>query len=218
MRLILLGPPGSGKGTQAQLLSQRLGMVHIATGDILREAVRRGTPLGNQARPFMEDGQYVPDALVNDIVAERFRRGDRPEHFLMDGYPRTLAQAVSFDQVLREQFRDLDAVLQLQVSEDEIVRRTGGRRYCPKDSTSYHLVSNPPRKQAGHCDRCGTPLEIRPDDREEKVRERLHVFHQTLPEVIDHYRRQGLLREVNGEGNIQEVFAAILRALEGEKA
>ncbi len=212
MRLILLGPPGSGKGTQAKLLCERLGLAHISTGDILREAVRLGTNLGRQARPFMDQGRYVPDDLVNDIVAERFRRPDRPERFLMDGYPRTLAQAQSFDRVLHEQHLALDAAVLLGVADDEIVRRGAGRRVCPVDGKVYNLVSYPPKTQ-GICDLCGAPLVLRPDDREETIRRRLQVFRQTLPEVIEHYRRQGILKEVCGEGTIAQIAAEIARVL-----
>src|SRR5262249_48122143 len=143
MRLILLGPPGSGKGTQAELLSERLRLEHIGTGDILREAIRRETPLGLRARPFVESGRLVPDDLVNELVAERFRREDRPERFVMDGYPRTLAQAASFDQVLRQQFLDLTAVVLLVVDDEEIIRRVSGRWSCPKPQCkrTYHLVN-----------------------------------------------------------------------------
>jgi adenylate kinase len=213
MRLILLGPPGSGKGTQAKLLSERLGLAHISTGDILREAVRLGTVLGKQAQPYMDQGRYVPDALVNDIVAERFRRADRPERFLMDGYPRTLAQARSFDQVLSDESLDLDAALLLRVSDEELVHRGTGRRVCPKDGRVYHLVHKPPR-EPGRCDECGTALEQRSDDQEETIRHRLRVFNETVPEVIEHYRRRGILREVSGEGTIQEVAETIQKRLQ----
>jgi len=188
-------------------------MAHIATGDILREAVRLGTPLGQQARPFMESGRYVPDQLVNDIVAERFRRGDRPASFLMDGYPRTLAQAQSFDAVLAEQGLPLDRVLVLTTPDAEILRRLGGRRTCPQCQATYHVIFNPPRGAAGQCDRCGAALVQRDDDREEAIRERLRVFHGTLPAVIAHYRKQGVVREVRGEGSIDAIFQAILAAL-----
>ncbi len=212
MRLILLGLPGSGKGTQAKLLCAHLDMAHISTGDILREAVRAGTPLGRQAKPYMEQGKYVPDTLVNDMVAERFLRDDRPERFLMDGYPRTLAQAASFDQALRQAYLGLDAVVLLEVPDEEIVRRASGRRVCPKDGAVYHLLYQPP-KAPGLCDRCGTALEQRADDREDTVRERLRVFHETMPAVIDFYRQQGLVKTVSGEGSVQDIFAAILRSL-----
>src|SRR5437667_10583704 len=153
MRLILIGPPGSGKGTRATLRGDCLGLVHIATGDILREAIRLGTAAGRKAEPFVNNGKLVPDDLVNELVADRFRRDDRPERFVMDGYPRTLAQAASFDQVLRQQFMDLSAVIVLLVSDEEILRRLGGRWICPKTDckASYHVRTKPPRVP-GICD------------------------------------------------------------------
>jgi adenylate kinase len=215
MRLIIIGPPGSGKGTQAVLLSQRLGLAHISTGDILREAIAVGTPAGKLAEPLYKYGKLVPDAMVNEMVVERFRRDDRPERFIMDGYPRTLAQAAAFDQLLRQQFLNVLAVPYLTVSDDEIVRRLSGRRICPKPpgcGATYHLVMNPPKKP-GICDRCGTALVQRPDDKEETVRHRLQVYHETVPAVIEHYRSQGLLREVSGEGSIEEIYAWLVHAL-----
>src|SRR5438067_11277094 len=154
MRLILVGPPGSGKGTQAKLLSSRLGLVHIGTGDILREAGRQNTPLGQVALPYMRSGQLVPDDLVNEIVAEYFRRDGRPDRFVLDGYPRTLAQAASFDQVLRQHFLDLQAVVHMIVEDEEIVRRLSGRWSCPKCKSTYHLTKKPPLNP-GVCDKCG---------------------------------------------------------------
>src|SRR6516162_1135032 len=140
MRLILVGPPGSGKGTQAELLSTRINLVHISTGDILREAVQKKTRLGLQVDSYLASGKLVPDDLVNEVVAERFRRDDRPERFVMDGYPRTLAQAASFDQVLRQQFLNLTAVVVLTVGDEEILRRLSGRRFCPKCQATYHIL------------------------------------------------------------------------------
>jgi adenylate kinase len=212
MRLILIGPPGSGKGTQAKLLSERLGLAHISTGDILREAVRLGSATGKLAEPYVKSGKLVPDALVNDLVVERFRRPDRPEHFVMDGYPRTLAQAVAFDQVLREQSLDIQAVPLLVVDDDEIVRRLSGRRTCPKCQATYHLVTRPPRVP-GICDVCGTPLVQRDDDKEETIRLRLRIYHDTVKDLIAHYCSQGLLREVPGTGTLEEIHANILRAV-----
>src|SRR5262245_44313217 len=180
MRLILLGPPGSGKGTQAQLLCQRLNLTHISTGDILRDAVSRGTDLGRQAKSYMTAGQLVPDALVNGVVAERFRRPDRPESFVLDGYPRTLAQAESLDAVLKEQGLALTAVVSLVVPDEEIVARLSGRRTCPNPTckATFHVTFKPPRVP-DVCDVCGTRLTVRDDDREETVRNRLTVDHET---------------------------------------
>src|SRR5262249_9828639 len=153
MRLILLGPPGSGKGTQAKLLSSRLNLAHIGTGDILREAVRQKTPLGVQVKPYIDNGQLVPDDLVNEVVTDRFRGGRRPERFVMDGYPRTLAQAASFDQVLRQEFLDLSAVVLLIVDDSEIVKRMTGRLICPNCKRPYHIINNPPKVDK-LCDVC----------------------------------------------------------------
>ncbi len=213
MRLILLGPPGSGKGTQAKLLSERLGLMAIGTGDILREAIRLGTPAGRLAEPYYVSGRLVPDDLVNELVADRFRRDDRPERFLMDGYPRTVAQAASFDQVLRQQFLNLTAVIQLVVDDAEIVRRLSGRWICPNPAckATYHTTFKPPRV-AGICDECGTPLIQREDDKEQTIRQRLAVYHQNTAELIGYYRAQGLLREVAGDSDIETIYAQIVQA------
>jgi adenylate kinase len=215
MRLILIGPPGSGKGTQAKLLCTRLGLFHFGTGDILREAIRLNTPAGRRAQPYVVSGQLVPDDLVNELVADRFRREDRPERFVMDGYPRTLAQAVSFDQVLRQEFLKIDGVLRLEVDDNEIVRRLSGRWSCPNPGckATYHTVFNPPR-QPGVCDVCQTPLVQREDDREETVRRRLVVYHQNMGSLADYYRAQGLFHPVNGNGDIETIYADIIRVLQ----
>jgi adenylate kinase len=212
MRVILLGPPGSGKGTQAKLLCERLAMTHISTGDILRESVRMSTALGREAQRYMDSGRLVPDTLVNDIIAERFARPNRPTSFLMDGYPRTVNQAESLDGVLREHSLSLDAVLVLEVPDDEIIRRISGRRICPKDQTPYHILCQPP-KAPDVCDLCGTTLIQRSDDQEETVRNRLSQYHATVDGVITFYRQRQGLQTVNGVGPIQEVFAACLEKL-----
>ena len=214
MRLILLGPPGCGKGTQAKLLNRRVQVEHIGTGDLLRNAIRLNTPVGLRARPFVESGQLVPDDVVNELVAERFARDDRPSRFVMDGYPRTLSQAASFDQVLRQQFLDLTAVVLLTVPDEEIVRRVSGRWSCPKPGckATYHTEKNPPRVPAV-CDDCGTALVQREDDRPETVRARLVVYHKDTVELIPHYEAQGLLHTVSGEGEIESVYANIMRVL-----
>jgi adenylate kinase len=212
MRLILVGPPGSGKGTQAKLLSSRLKLVHIGTGDILREAIQKKTPLGKQAKPYIESGRLVPDDLVNEVIAERFHQPDRPENFVMDGYPRTLAQAAAFDQVLRQEFLDLNAVVFILVDDEEIVRRMSGRWSCKKCKSTYHMVNNPPRVP-GICDLDGMPLHQREDDREETVRKRLQVYHENTGDLIRYYREKQLLREVPGLGSIEEIYDRIVRVL-----
>lgn len=184
MRLILVGAPGSGKGTQAKLLSERLHLAHIGTGDILRDAVSHGTPTGKLAEPYVVSGRLVPDDLVNEVVADRFRRDDRPERFLLDGYPRTVAQAAALDAVLRQQFLDLTAVIYLKVDDDEIIRRLKARG--------------------------------RADDQVETVRKRLNEYCQNTMELIPYYRRQGLLREVVGQGDIETIYQNILKALKSQ--
>jgi adenylate kinase len=214
MRLILIGPPGSGKGTQAKLLSTRHNLTHIGTGDILREAVRQNTPLGKLAAPHIQRGQLVPDDLVNEVVSERFQRDDRPERFVLDGYPRTLAQAASFDTVLRQQFLDLSAVLLFTVDDEEIVRRMTGRLSCPNCKRTYHQINNPPRKP-GVCDVCGTPLIQRSDDREETVRERLSIYHSNTEGLANYYRERKVLHEIPGIGAIEQIYGKIQDALKG---
>jgi adenylate kinase len=212
MRLILLGPPGSGKGTQAQLLCQRLDLEHVSTGEVFREAISRGTPTGRQVEPFVESGKLVPDDLVNAVVADLFCPPDRPTKFVMDGYPRTVAQAQAFDRVLLEQGLDLSAVVLLDVEDAEIVRRLSGRRNCVGCKATYHMVTNPPRVP-GMCDRCGAKLVQRNDDKEETVKERLRVYHADTVELIPYYRSRDLIREVTGHGDIEEIHSNILRVL-----
>ncbi|MBY0229601.1 MAG: adenylate kinase [Gemmataceae bacterium] len=214
MRLILLGPPGSGKGTQSKLLSKRLGLEHIGTGDLLRAGIRARTPVGEQARPFVEAGQLVPDAIVNDLVAERFARGDRPSRFVMDGYPRTVAQARAFDGVLERHKLPLTAVLLLAVEDAEIIQRLSGRWSCPQPGckATYHVESNPTRVN-GVCDDCGSALVQREDDKEETVQARLVVYHRDTAELIPYYRAKGLLTEARGQGEIEGIYNALSASL-----
>jgi adenylate kinase len=214
MRLVLFGPPGSGKGTQAKLLKDRLGLEHLSTGDLLRAAIRQGTPVGDRARPFVETGRLVPDAVVNDLVAEHFARDDRPARFVLDGYPRTVAQAEALDGVLGRYGLGLTAAVLVSVDDEEIVRRIGGRWSCPKPGcqATYHALSKPPRV-AGVCDLCGTALVQRVDDRPETVRTRLAVYHRETAEVAPYYRAKGLLHEVSGAGEMEQVYQAIVRAV-----
>ncbi|MBY0521790.1 MAG: adenylate kinase [Gemmataceae bacterium] len=212
MRLILVGPPGSGKGTQAKLLGKRLGAAHISTGDILRKAKEAGTPAGKRAAPFLASGQLAPDDLVNEVVAELFHRDDRPEHFVLDGYPRTVAQAASLEAVLRQQFMNIESVIILLVHDEEIVERLRDRRTCPVCSSPYHLKNKPP-KVPGICDMDGATLVQRLDDKEETVRQRLKFYHELTEELIPFYQRQGLVREVRAEGDIEKVYKDIEQVL-----
>jgi adenylate kinase len=212
MRLILLGPPGSGKGTQAKLLTRKLGLVHVSTGDILREAVRGNTPAGKQAAAYVKAGELVPDDVVNAIVLERLQQPDRPTRFVMDGYPRTPAQAASFDRSLRDLGLEITAGILLQVPDEEIIRRLTGRWNCPTCKATYNVVSNPPQTP-GICDSDGEPLVQREDDREETVRRRLDIYHRTTDSLVDYYRRQGKLHEVDAHGAIKDVCQKIAEIL-----
>lgn len=211
MRLILIGPPGSGKGTQAKLLSQRLHLRHIGTGDILREAVSLATPAGKRAEPFVSAGQLVPDDLINEIIAELFRREPRPTSFVTDGYPRTVAQANSFAQLLEREGLALQAAVFLVVPDDEIVQRLCGRRVCPNCHASYHITMRPPRV-ANICDACGAMLFHRTDDSEKTIRGRLAVYHGNTEALTVYYRRVGLLHEIKGAGDVEDIYAQIVRA------
>jgi adenylate kinase len=214
MRLVLTGPPGSGKGTQAMLLAERNNLCHFGMGDILREAIQHGTPAGREAAPFVQRGELVPDVVVNRLIGECFGRDDRPRRFVMDGYPRTVGQAVAFDQVLHNAELDLDRAVRLVVEDDEIVRRLSGRRTCPRCKATYHTISKPPRVP-DICDNDGSVLVQRDDDREEIIRERLRVYHYNNADLLRYYRERGLLRDVPGEGGIETIYEDILRAVAG---
>jgi len=208
-----MGPPGAGKGTQAVRLRQRLGIVHLSAGDMLREAVKQGTPLGLSARGMMERGELIPDDLVAQMVEERLRDPEGARGFLLDGYPRNLAQARRMSEFLEGSGRRLDRVLALRLPEAELLSRLTGRRVCGTCGAGYHVVNKPPRRP-GICDVCGNEVVQRADDREEIVRERLRVYTtQTLP-LLDFYRESGLLFEVDATGTPEEVSARIAGALE----
>jgi adenylate kinase len=212
MRLVLVGPPGSGKGTQARLLSERLGLKTYGTGDILREAIRLGTEAGRQAEPFIKRGQLAPDHLVNELVRDLFTRQPRPDKFVFDGYPRTLAQAVWFDGLLADLKLPLTAVIQFDVSDDEVVRRISGRRVSPTSGAVYHITDRPPRKP-GVCDVDNKPLLQRDDDREEVIRERLKVFHDNTDQLVAHYQANALLKVVPANGPIESTYKTMLNHL-----
>lgn len=208
MRLVLIGPPGSGKGTHARLLVERLGLRYIGTGDILREAIRQGTSLGRQIEPVIRDGNLAPDTLVNELVGELFQSDVRPERYVLDGYPRTLAQALWFDQLLSVAGLTAPTAVQLALDDDEVVRRISGRWVCPTCGAVYHQTDRPPRLP-GVCDRDGSGLVQRPDDRESVIRARLRVFHANTDGLVAHYRANGRLKVIPSIGEIEGVYSQI---------
>ncbi len=213
MRLVLVGAPGSGKGTQAEKLCERLGLTYIGTGNMFREAIKQNTPVGQIAKPLIDQGLLVPDRVTNDLVAELFRT-QRPDHFVMDGYPRTYAQAIAFDALLNLHYTKLDAVISLTVDDEEVVRRISSRRCCSNKNCAvcYNLTFKPPQV-ADVCDRCGAALILRDDDKEETIRRRLVEFHNNTNALIEHYRRSHLLREVSALDGIETVYENIIAAL-----
>ncbi len=215
MKIIFIGPPGSGKGTQAKRLASRFEIPHISTGDMLREAVADGTPLGQQAAPIMAAGALVPDDLMIGIINDRMAKSDAAKGFILDGFPRTLVQAEKLDSMLLSASGNGDdplRVLQLLVPDDAIVRRIALRRTCAQCGAIYHLENNPPANDS-ICDRCGAEVIARPDDTEEAVRKRLESFHrQTMP-VATYYKAKSILREVDGVGPLDVVFERIEKSL-----
>ena len=208
MNLILLGAPGAGKGTQAELLTEKLSIPAISTGNMLREAIANGTELGKKVKQYMDEGSLVPDELVLGIVAERVSLPDCVNGFILDGVPRTLAQA----KVLEEKGIQIDHVVSIEVDDSEIEGRMTGRRVCAKCGASYHVVANPPKAE-GICDSCGGELIIRKDDKPETVRHRLEVYHATTEVLKEFYGKLGRLVEVNGSQSIEGANEDILKAI-----
>ena len=216
MRLVLVGPPGSGKGTQSERLVERLGLTYIGTGRHVprRDRETRHRP-GSRSNRSCKQGRLVDDRIVNDLVAELFRGPNRLDCFVMDGYPRTYAQTIAFDALLRQQFLALDAVINLTIADDEVVTRIGGRRCCssPACGVCYNVTARPP-KVSGKCDACGAALVIREDDKEETIRRRLGQFHQNTDALLEHYRKQNLVRDIAAtDPSERSIFANILKAL-----
>jgi adenylate kinase len=213
MWLIFLGPPGAGKGTQARALARQWGVPQIATGEMLREAVAVGTPLGREAKRIMETGALVPDDVMIELIAERLRQPDAAGGFILDGFPRTLAQAEALERLLKDLGQKLDGVVFFEVAEPELVRRLTGRRLCRQCQTAFHVVSAPPQRE-GVCDRCGGELYQRDDDSEATVRHRLGVYDRQTAPLLAYYRDRGLLVPIAGEGAIGTIRDAIRHAAE----
>ncbi len=205
MNIILLGPPGSGKGTQAALLSGKLRTPHISTGDILRAA--KGTELGNRAAEYMNRGELVPDSVLIEMIRDRLSQADCAKAFILDGYPRTIPQADALVDILAGLDRRLDLVLNIEVPDAELITRLSARRVC-KCGATYHLIFNPPEKE-GVCDRCGKRLYHRDDDKEESIKNRLSVYKKQTQPLIDYYRNLGLLAAIDGSGSIEQISGEI---------
>jgi adenylate kinase len=212
MYLVLLGPPGAGKGTQAELLQQTLKLQHVASGDLFRENIQAETELGMLAKGFMDKGELVPDDVTIAMIKNRLDQSDAEIGIIFDGFPRTITQAEGLNALLRDMNKSLDAVLYIAVPDEELVRRLSGRWICSECQTPYHTHFNPP-KTAGECDLCGGKLYQREDDKPETVRARLGVFHKQTTPLIDFYREAGILIEVDGAGDIQQVSEALVKAV-----
>ncbi len=212
MNLILLGPPGSGKGTQAKLLLEKYKVPQISTGDILRKAIAAGTPLGKQAKPLMDAGKLVPDELVVGIVEDRLKESDCIGGYVLDGFPRTIPQAEALEAMLTKNGKKIDRVISLEVKDEIIVDRMGGRLSCPKDGSVFHKTANPPKK-AGVCDACGAALTQRPDDAPETVKRRLVEYAKNTAPLIAFYEQKGVLARIDGMARTDAVFGAITKAV-----
>ena len=212
LNLILLGPPGAGKGTQAERIRDEFGLAHISTGDILRKAVKDETPLGAEAQRYMKDGGLVPDDVIIAIIVERLQEDDARDGFLLDGFPRTVVQAEALDETLEEHGRSVTAALCVQVPDEEIVRRVSGRRVSPQTGRIYHVEFNPPQTE-GTCDEDGSELIQREDDQPETVRKRLEVYHELTAPVEGYYEERGLLHRIDGTATPTEVHDHVRAAI-----
>ena len=212
MRLILLGAPGSGKGTQAKNIAEKVGITHVASGDIFRAAATRGDELGKQAKSYMDKGLLVPDEITIKMILERIAKPDCAKGVMLDGFPRTLEQAKALDTALKEKKQAIDRVFYINVSTDELVRRLSGRFICRKCQAPYHNVSAPP-KVAGKCDKCGGELYQRADDTAETVKKRIDVYIKETSPLINYYKKSKKLVEIKGEGNIDDITKNIVAAL-----
>jgi len=213
MRIVLMGMPGVGKGTQAVQLRDHLAVAHVSTGDILREAVKAGSDLGRQVKGVLEAGALVPDQLMGNLIGERLRQEDAREGFILDGFPRTVDQVAILDGVLERLGVALDAAILLEAPEELVVERLSGRRVCPKCGAVYHVAARPP-KSAGTCDGCGTALVQRPDDTEKVIRDRLDVYRKQTHPIAEAYESRGLLRRFDGTGTPQAIFERLKTGLE----
>lgn len=214
MKLIMLGAPGAGKGTQAAKLKEKYNIPHISTGDIFRANIKNGTELGKKAKSYMDKGELVPDELVCDLVVSRLQEDDAKEGYILDGFPRTIPQAKALDEALEKAGDSIDYAIDVEVSDEDIVLRMAGRRACLNCGATYNVNSMPPQKE-GICDNCGNELVLRDDDKPETVKNRLAVYHEQTQPLIDYYKNKGCLKEVDGTLPLDEAFKTIVDMLEG---
>lgn len=212
MRIVLLGAPGAGKGTQAELIVEKYQIPHISTGDILRAAVKQGTPLGRTAESYMSKGELVPDDVVIGIVAERIQEPDCTKGFLLDGFPRTVVQAEALDKVLKEKRQDLDAVLSLEVDEDEVVRRLSSRRVCQGCGKIYTATDS--AADEAKCEACGGKVITRADDQPEAIKRRLQVYKEQTEPLVEYYKKAGILKGIPATGTVEDVFGRVTSTLD----
>ena len=212
MKIIMLGAPGAGKGTQAKQIAAKYEIPHISTGDIFRANIKEGTALGMEAKSYMDKGQLVPDELTVKILLDRVSKDDCKNGYVLDGFPRTIPQADVLDKAVSELNDKIDYAINVDVKDDNIIRRMSGRRACLNCGATYHIVNVPPKKE-GICDTCGSELVIRDDDKEESVKARLLAYHEQSQPLIDYYNNKGILKEVDGTKDMNDVFADIVNIL-----
>lgn len=212
MKIIMLGAPGAGKGTQAKQIADKYQIPHISTGDIFRANIKEGTELGTKAKTYMDQGLLVPDELVVELVADRIAKDDCKNGFVLDGFPRTIPQAKALDEALAKMGEKMDYAVDVDVPDENIISRMGGRRACVNCGATYHIV-NIPTKVEGICDKCGKEVILRDDDKPETVQKRLQVYHEQTQPLIDYYKNQGILKSVDGTRPMDTVFADIIQIL-----
>jgi adenylate kinase len=212
MKIIMLGAPGAGKGTQAKKIAGKFGIPHISTGDIFRANIKNGTELGKKAKTYMDKGELVPDSLVVDLIMDRFKEADCANGYVLDGFPRTIPQAEALDAALKANGEKVDYAINVEVPDENIINRMSGRRACVGCGATYHIKYNP-TKVEGVCDACGEKLILRDDDKPETVKNRLSVYHEQTQPLIDYYNKAGVLAEVDGTKDMEDVFADIVAIL-----
>ena len=214
MNLLIIGAPGAGKGTMSELILEKYHLVHVSTGDMLRAAVKAGTPVGLKVQEYMNKGALVPDEVIHDIITERLSQDDMEAGFLFDGYPRTENQAIDLDSILKEIGKKIDCVINLNIADEELIKRITGRRLCPVCGEIYNIYFKPTAKE-GICDKCGAELTQRKDDNLESLEVRLSEYHKNTQPVIEYYEKEGIVRHVDASNSVDKVFADIVTSLEG---